>query len=432
MTKIIRSSISLSNNKLGSYLNKNRQSEMNITEVVKKIIKYVRKNGDKALTKFTKKFDSYNVDNFKVSDEEIKEAIKSCDSELSKSLKIAAKRIGDFHKLQMPSDFNFEDKDNVFLGVKWDPLDSVGLYVPGGKASYPSSVLMTAVPAKIAGVKNISMCVPAPKGELNSSVLLAAKIAGVKNIYKIGGAQAIAALAYGTETIRPVNKIFGPGNTWVAEAKRQVFGQVGIDMMAGPSEILVLADKKNNHKWIAADLLSQAEHDVAAQSILITDDIFFAKKVELEINNFLKILPRSDISKVSWNQNGLILVIKELRDAIDIINYVAPEHLELAIDKPEQYAKKIKNAGAIFMGRFVPEAIGDYVAGPNHVLPTSRTARFSSGLSTIDYMTRTSLIKCSKKSLKNIAPAAIKIAQSEGLYAHALSMSIRTNGLIDE
>ena len=332
----------------------------------------------------------------------------------------------------MPSDFNFEDKDNVFLGVKWDPLDSVGLYVPGGKASYPSSVLMTAVPAKIAGVKNISMCVPAPKGELNSSVLLAAKIAGVKNIYKIGGAQAIAALAYGTETIRPVNKIFGPGNTWVAEAKRQVFGQVGIDMMAGPSEILVLADKKNNHKWIAADLLSQAEHDVAAQSILITDDISFAKKVEIEINNFLKTMPRSDISKVSWNQNGLILVIKELRDAIDIINYVAPEHLELAIDKPEQYAKKIKNAGAIFMGRFVPEAIGDYVAGPNHVLPTSRTARFSSGLSTIDYMTRTSLIKCSKKSLKNIAPAAIKIAQSEGLYAHALSMSIRTNGLIDE
>ena len=289
---------------------------------------------------------------------------------------------------------------------------------------------MTAVPAKIAGVKNISMCVPAPKGILNSSVLLAAKISGVKNIYKIGGAQAIAALTFGTESISSVNKIFGPGNSWVAEAKRQVFGKVGIDMLAGPSEIMVLADNKNNSKWIAADLLSQAEHDVAAQSILITDDLAFA--CWKGINKLLNILPRSDISKVSWNENRLILVVKELKDSIDIINLVAPEHLELAVDGSEKYIKNIKNAGAIFMGRYVPEAIGDYIAGPNHVLPTSRTARFSSGLSTMDYMTRTSLVKCSKKSLKNISSAAIKIAESEGLYAHALSMSIRTNGSKNE
>ncbi len=432
MTKILKFSNKLFSAKLNKFINKDRQKSTNITEKVRKIILDVKNNGDKALAKYTKRFDENNIEDFKVSDAEMNDALKSCDNELARSLKIAAKRIGEFHKLQMPSDFNYKDKDEVFLGVKWNPLDSVGLYVPGGKASYPSSVLMTAVPAKIAGVKNISMCVPAPKGILNSSVLLAAKISGVKNIYKIGGAQAIAALTFGTESISSVNKIFGPGNSWVAEAKRQVFGKVGIDMLAGPSEIMVLADNKNNSKWIAADLLSQAEHDVAAQSILITDDLAFANNVERDINKLLNILPRSDISKVSWNENGLILVVKELKDSIDIINLVAPEHLELAVDGSEKYIKKIKNAGAIFMGRYVPEAIGDYIAGPNHVLPTSRTARFSSGLSTMDYMTRTSLVKCSKKSLKNISSAAIKIAESEGLYAHALSMSIRTNGSKNE
>jgi len=434
MTKIINLSNGLSEKKLKNILLKNRLSENNISDKVSEIILNVKNKGDKALGKYTKKYDKFNIINnvFKVSESEINLAIKNCSNNLKKALKVAAKRIGDFHKSQIPEDFKHKDKEGVYLGVKWTPLDSVGLYVPGGKASYPSSVLMTAMPAKIAGVNEISMCVPAPKGYLNASVLLAAKIAGVKNIYKIGGAQAIAALAFGTETIKPVNKIFGPGNAWVAEAKRQVFGKVGIDMLAGPSEIMVLADNKNNPKWIAADLLSQAEHDFAAQSILITNNLFFAKKVESEIKNLFKTLPRSEISRVSWNNNGLIILVKDWDQAIRIVNFVAPEHLELAIDKPESLLKKINNAGAIFMGRYVPEAIGDYIAGPNHVLPTSRTAKFSSGLSTVDFMKRTSLVKCSKKSLLNIAPSAIRIAESEGLYAHALSMQIRTNDLKNE
>lgn len=434
MTKIFNINGGMSNKKLNSFLFKNRLREKNISDKVSEIILNVKNKGDKALVKYTKKYDNYNINNnlLKVSESEINYAIKDCSSDLKKALKIAAKRIGDFHKLQTPEDFKHRDKEGVYLGVKWTPLDSVGLYVPGGKASYPSSVLMTAVPAKIAGVNEISMCVPSPKGYLNSSVLLAAKIAGVNNIYKIGGAQAIAALAFGTETITPVNKIFGPGNSWVAEAKRQVFGKVGIDMLAGPSEIMVLADKKNNPKWIAADLLSQAEHDFAAQSILITNDLNFAKKVEIEIKKLFKILPRSEISQVSWKENGLIIVVKDWKKAIEIINFVAPEHLELAIDKPESISKNVKNAGAIFMGRYVPEAIGDYIAGPNHVLPTSGTAKFSSGLSTVDFMKRTSLVKCNKKSLSSIAPSAIRISKSEGLFAHALSMQIRTKKFKNE
>ena len=434
MTKILNSNGDLSNKKLKNFLLKNRFKEENISGKVSEIIVNVKNQGNKALVRYTKKYDGYNINNnlLKVSESEINHAIKDCSKDLKKALKSAAKRISDFHKFQIPKDFIFKDKEGVYLGVKWTPLDSVGLYVPGGKASYPSSVLMTAIPAKIAGVNEISMCVPAPKGYLNDSVLLAAKIAGVKNIYKIGGAQAIAAFTFGTETIMPVNKIFGPGNSWVAEAKRQVFGKVGIDMLAGPSEIMVLADNKNNPKWIAADLLSQAEHDFAAQSILITNDLNFAKKVEIEIKILLITLPRSEISRVSWINNGLMVVVKDWKQATKIVNFVAPEHLEIAIDKPEKVLKNIKNAGAVFMGRYVPEAIGDYVAGPNHVLPTSRTAKFSSGLSTIDFMKRTSLVKCSKKSLLNIAPSAIRIAKSEGLYAHALSMQIRTNNLNNE
>jgi len=434
MSKIIYSDEDGFKKKLETYILKDRSIEEDIYEKVKQIIDNVKRTGDKALSDYTMKYDQFDlkITDIKVSQEEISNAVKDCDSDLIFALKKAAKRIRDFHDLQTPNNFNHKDKEGVVLGVKWNPLDSVGLYVPGGKASYPSSVLMTAIPAVVAGVSEISMCVPAPKGYLNSSILTAAEIAGVKNIYKIGGAQAIAAMAFGTDTIKPVNKIFGPGNLWVAEAKRQVFGKTGIDMLAGPSEIMVIADDKNNPIWIAFDLLSQAEHDFAAQSILLTDNAEFAKNVENEINKILKTIPRAKISTKSWNNNGLIIVLDDLKKSVDIVNLFAPEHIELAVDNPEELSEGIKNAGAIFLGRYSPEAIGDYVAGPNHVLPTSRTARFSSGLSTIDYMKKTSLIKCDEKSLINIAPSAIAIADSEGLHAHSMSMSLRTKFLKNE
>ena len=434
MSKIIYSDEDGFKKKLENFILKERSIEEDIYEKVKQIIENVKRAGDKALSDYTEKFDQFNlkISDIKVSQKEISKAIKECDSDLIIALKKAAKRIKDFHDSQTPNNFKYKDKEGVVLGVKWNPLDSVGLYVPGGKASYPSSVLMTAIPAVVAGVSEISMCVPAPKGYLSPSILAASEIAGVKNIYKIGGAQAIAAMAFGTETIKPVNKIFGPGNSWVAEAKRQVFGKTGIDMLAGPSEIMVIADDKNDPIWIANDLLSQAEHDFAAQSILLTDNIEFAKNVEIEINKMLKTLPRAIISTKSWNNNGLIIVLDDLKKSVDIVNLFSPEHIELAVENPEELSEGIKNAGAMFLGRYTPEAIGDYVAGPNHVLPTSRTARFSSGLSTIDYMKKTSLIKCDEKSLMSIAPTAITIANSEGLYAHSMSMSLRTKFLKNE
>jgi histidinol dehydrogenase len=313
----------------------------------------------------------------------------------------------------------------VKLGVRWLAVSDVGLYVPGGMASYPSSVLMNAIPAKVAGVERLVIVVPTPRGEINAAVMAAAQIAGVDEIYPIGGAQAVAALAYGTESIRPVHVIVGPGNAYVAEAKRQVFGVVGIDMVAGPSEILVVADAQNNPRWIAADLLSQAEHDKVAQAILITDSEAFAAQAMEAVDTILRTLPRTEIAGASWRDHGAVIVVPSLVDAVPLVNTLAPEHLELAVEQPEALAQQIRNAGAIFLGRYTPEAIGDYVAGPSHVLPTSRTARFSSALTVTDFMKRSSLIQCTAESLKQIAPAAETLANAEGLHAHALSVSVR-------
>ena len=419
---------------LNNFIYNNRRVGVDISEQVKNIVSNVEKNGDKAINELTLKYDNYNIaeEGILVSKNDISHAYDSCDKELISALEKAAERISAFHKLQTPKDITYIDESNVSLSSRWTALDSVGLYVPGGKASYPSSVIMTAIPAKIAKVPEIFMCVPSPNGYLNPAVLVAAKISGIENIYKIGGAQAIAAMAYGSKSVKSVNKIFGPGNAWVAEAKRQLFGKVGIDMVAGPSEILVIADDKSNPKWIAADLLSQAEHDADAQSILITDSLDFAKQVEVEINTLMKSLERTEIAKTSWNNNGMIIIVKNWDQSIEIANKIAPEHLEISMDNPEVISDKINNAGSIFLGRYVPEAIGDYIAGPNHVLPTARTARFSSGISTLDYMRRTSLIKCDLKSLSAIAPSAIKIAENEGLGAHALSMQIRIKNTKNE
>lgn len=341
------------------------------------------------------------------------------------ALKLAASRIRDYHERQLPKDHLYTDKTGTKLGWKWTAIERVGLYVPGGKAAYPSSVLMNAIPALVAGVKELVMVVPTPNGEVNPVVITAAKVAGIKEIYAIGGAQAIGALAYGTKTIKKVDKIVGPGNAFVAEAKRQVFGIVGIDMIAGPSEILVIADESANPKWIAADLLSQAEHDENARSILVTTSSILAKKVSEEIAATLKTLSRKKIAEASWKNNGQIILVKNLDEAAEIANRIAPEHLELMIKNPQALAKKITNAGALFIGHYTPEAIGDYIAGPSHVLPTSGTARFSSGLSVYDFLKRTSLIECSAKSYKAIAPSASSLAKEEGLTAHKLSVDIR-------
>lgn len=414
--------------KFNSFLSMRTESEASIAPVVSDIIKEVKAKGDLALLAYTEKFDKFpaTAENIKVSEKEIANALALCSPELVRSLKIAAKRIRDYSIRQMPTDLDYLDDTGTRLGHRWGAIDAVGLYVPGGLASYPSSVLMNAVPAKVAGVKRLAAVVPAPEGKLNPAVLAAAHIAGIDEIYKIGGAQAVAALAYGTATISPVDKIVGPGNAYVAEAKRQVFGKVGIDMIAGPSEILVIADNKNNPAWIAADLLSQAEHDATAQSILITDDSAFADKVVAEIARILKDLPRRDIAGKSWNDYGTIIIVKDWQEACEISNKIAPEHLELAFEKPEALMPLLRHAGAIFLGRHTPEAIGDYVAGPSHVLPTSRTARFSSGLSVFDFLKRTSIIGCSEKSLAEIAHYAETIAETEGLHAHKLSVSIRS------
>ena len=434
MKKILNFSSKNFSKILNSYILNNRNTNLDLSEKVKKIINSIIDEGDKALSELTFKYDNYNIEKegISVDEKDINNAYKECNKELVIALEKAAERISDFHEKQIPNNISYTDDNNVELVSRWTPLDSVGLYVPGGKASYPSSVIMTAIPAKIAKVPEVSMCVPSPKGYLNPSILVAAKICGVDNIYKIGGAQAVAAMAYGTNTIKRVNKIFGPGNAWVAEAKRQLFGKVGIDMVAGPSEILVISDDKSNPNWIATDLLSQAEHDTESQSILITDNIEFAIKVESAVDSLIESLDRKDIAKASWSKNGIIIVLESLEHSIEIVNKIAPEHLEISTDNPELIAEKINNAGSIFWGRFVPEAIGDYIAGPNHVLPTARTARFSSGISTLDYMRRTSLIKCDLEALTEIAPSAIKIAENEGLEAHALSMKIRMSDFKNE
>ncbi|TDI61176.1 MAG: histidinol dehydrogenase [Alphaproteobacteria bacterium] len=406
-----------------------RENDADVTADVITIIDDVRTNGDEALFRLTAQFDQCILDEttVRVRPEEILMAREQCDGDALDALSHAAKRIRSFHEKQMPDDLLYTDDTGMTLGYRWGPLESVGLYVPGGLAAYPSSVLMNAMPAIVAGVDRIAMVVPAPGGHLNPIILAAASTAGVGEIYKIGGAQAIAALAYGTESIAPVDKIVGPGNAWVAAAKRQVFGTVGIDMIAGPSEILVIADGDNDPSWIAADLLSQAEHDTAAQAILITDDADFADAVAAAVDAHLTTLPRAEIAAQSWANNGAIIIVNSLDDAAQLADRIAAEHVELAVEDPEGMAANIRHAGAIFLGRYTPEAIGDYIAGPNHVLPTARSARYASGLSVFDFIKRTSLIKGTAESLAALAPDAERLATLEGLDAHALSMSIRRN-----
>lgn len=394
------------------------------------IIADVRARGDDALIEYTARFDGLDLSaaELRLSASEIGAAAAECPAETRHALAFAAGRIEAFHQQQMPEDLDYTDASGVRLGARWGALAAAGLYVPGGTAAYPSSVLMNAIPAKVAGVARLVMTVPTPKGALNPAVMAAAEIAGLDEIYRIGGAQAIAALAYGSATIQPVDKIVGPGNEWVAEAKRQVFGTVGIDMIAGPSEILVVADGANEAEWIAADLLSQAEHDSAAQAILITDDGDFADAVAVAVEKTLATLPRRDIAGESWRAHGAIVVIGSLDEAPALADRIAPEHLELAVAEPEALFARITHAGAVFLGRHTPEAVGDYVAGPNHVLPTSGSARFSSGLSVYDFLKRTSFASCDAEGLAEIGPAARTLAEAEGLDAHALSLALRLKG----
>ena len=407
-------------------LAKREQAEA-VDSAVAAIIADVKARGDAAVLELTARFDRLQLDaaGLAISKAEVDAACAQVDAGQLAALRVAAERIEAFHARQRPLDDHFTDAAGVRLGLRWTPVDAVGLYVPGGTATYPSSVLMNAMPARVAGVGRIVMVVPTPDGRLNPLVLAAARLAGVTEIYRVGGAQAVAALAFGTATIAPVDKIVGPGNAWVAAAKRQVFGTVGIDSIAGPSEILVVADKANDPAWIAADLLSQAEHDTAAQSILITDDAAFADAVVAAVEVHLSRLPRTEIARTSWQDNGAVILVASLDEAAALINRVAPEHLELAVEDPDALAARVRHAGAIFLGRHTPEAIGDYVAGPNHVLPTARTARFSSGLGVHDFMKRTTLVGCDPASLAAIGPAAVTLARSEGLDAHALSVSIR-------
>ena len=399
----------------------------NYDDLVEDIITNVKENGDEALINLTYKFDNVKLEKATLffSDEEIRSSSKKILAKEKEALKLAASRIKKYHIKQLPKNKFWKDKEGVNLGFRWTPINSIGIYVPGGLASYPSSVLMNAIPAKVAGVRNITMVTPTPLGKINPLVLYAAKIAGVDKIVKIGGAQAIAALAYGTESIDAVDKIVGPGNSFVAAAKRKVFGQVGIDSVAGPSEVLIIADSDQNPSWIAADLLAQAEHDEKAKSILITDNITFAKAVELEVWKLLSNLKDNTVASNSWSENGKILVVNQLKDSINLANTIAAEHLQICIKEPELLLDKIVNAGAIFLGENTPEVFGDYILGSNHVLPTCRAARFSSPLSTIDFMKRTSISKISLGALKDLGYAAKILATSETLDAHAFSASLR-------
>ena len=407
-----------------------REVSEDVDQIVRDILERVRTEGDKAVLDYTAKFDRLQAESMAeltVSAAEIDAALAKVPQETLDALQLAHDRIHAHHARQMPKDDRYTDPIGVELGSLWTAVEAVGIYVPGGTASYPSSVLMNAVPAKVAGVERIVMVVPSPDGVLNPLVLAAARIAGVTEIYRIGGAQAVAALAYGTQTIAPVAKIVGPGNAFVAAAKRRVFGTVGIDMIAGPSEVLILADSGNNADWLAADLLAQAEHDTAAQSILITDSEDLANQVEAAVEAQLKTLPREDVARASWQDYGAIILVDDLEAAMPLANRIAPEHLELAVADPEALLKKVRNAGAVFLGHYTPEAIGDYVGGSNHVLPTARSARFSSGLSVLEFVKRTSILKCNADNLRQLGPAAIALGESEGLSAHARSVSIRLN-----
>lgn len=407
-----------------------REVSEDVDHIVRDILEDVRSRGDAAVLEYTKRFDRLDAPSvaaLRVSEEEIEAALKSVPQTTLDALELARERIHSHHARQMPKDDRYTDPLGVELGSRWTAIEAVGLYVPGGKASYPSSVLMNAVPAKVAGVERIVMVVPSPDGELNDQVLAAAKIAGVSEIYKIGGAQAVAALAFGTQTIAPVSKIVGPGNAFVAAAKRRVFGTVGIDMIAGPSEVLVVADADNDPDWLAADLLAQAEHDEVAQSILITDSEDLALQVEQAVERQLKVLPKAEIAGASWRDFGAVIVVEDLDKAMPLVNRIAAEHLELAVADPDAMLEKVRNAGAVFLGRYTPEAVGDYVGGSNHVLPTARSARFSSGLSVLDFVKRTSILKCNAENLRQIGPAAIALGEAEGLAGHARSVAIRLN-----
>ena len=408
-------------------LSSKREDSIDVDISVREIIGLVKEQGDQALIDYTKKFDRIELtpEKLRFTESELAEQILKVPEKERSALKLAAARIEDYHKRQIPNNAFWTDESGVELGWRWSPITAAGLYVPGGLASYPSSVLMNAIPAKVAGVSRLAITVPTPDDKINPLVLLAAQLSGVDEIYRVGGAQAIAALAYGTETIKPVDKITGPGNAFVAAAKRQVFGKVGIDMIAGPSEILVLADGTSRPDWIALDLLSQAEHDENAQSILITDSDDIVKSVRKKIEVNLKNLSRSEIARKSWNDNGAIIKVPDFDVAIELSNRIAPEHLELCVSDPEKLAKRITNAGAIFLGHWTPEAVGDYVTGPNHVLPTARSARFSSGLSVMDFLKRTTLAKLSRDALLKIGPSAVTLANSEGLECHGLSISER-------
>jgi histidinol dehydrogenase len=415
--------------KFRAFLDTKREASADVEHAVRAIIADVAARGDAALIELTRKFDRVDLGTIglRVTQAELDAATAACNAVALDALKLARDRIETYHRRQLPRDERFTDALGVELGHRWTAIEAVGLYVPGGTAAYPSSVLMNAVPAKVAGCPRIVMVVPAPDGKLNPLVLAAAKLAGVDEIYRVGGAQAIAALAYGTATIAPVAKIVGPGNAYVAAAKRLVFGRVGIDMIAGPSEVLIIADRDANPDWVAADLLAQAEHDTAAQSILITDDAVLADSVAQAVDGQLKTLPRGEVASASWRDFGAIILVGKLEDAVALTDAIAPEHLEIETHDPERLAARIRNAGAIFLGAHTPEAIGDYVAGSNHVLPTARSARFSSGLGVLDFMKRTSILRLDADALGKLGPAAIALGEAEGLDAHARSVAMRLN-----
>ena len=428
MVKILRENNQNFQENFKKILIKREMIDSSVDQVVENIIKKIKDDSDSGLLKLTQKYDNFKVSDVNqlfVRSEEIEKSKKMVDPKVLSSLKSAIKRIKDYHKRQIPKNDIFRDKHGILLGGLWNPIESVGLYVPGGTAAYPSSLIMNAVPAIVAGVRRIVITVPAINGILNPVILACASLLGIKEIYKIGGAQAVAALAIGTKKIKKVDKIVGPGNAYVATAKKKLFGIVGIDMIAGPSEILIIADKNNNPEHIAIDLLSQAEHDKLAQSILITDNENFANEVIDEIKTLLKKLDRKEIASESWNNYGVVIISKSIQSSISLANEIAPEHLELAIDNSTKYLDKIKNAGAVFLGKYTPEAIGDYIAGPNHVLPTDRTAKFSSGLNVLDFFKRTSIVSCNSENLKKIGKDAIILANQEGLQAHALSIECR-------
>ena len=412
-------------------LSAKREDSVDVHEVVSGIIHDVRSRGDAALIELTARFDRLELtaDSLAFSPEEIAAEVARVSAEDRAALTLAAGRIRAYHARQMPENMRWTDPDGATLGWRWTAVEAAGLYVPGGQASYPSSVLMNAIPARVAGVERLVVCVPTPDGVVNPLVILACQLAGVDEIYRIGGAQAIAALAYGTDTIARVDKITGPGNAYVAAAKRQVFGRVGIDMIAGPSEVLVIAEGDQNPEWLALDLLAQAEHDADAQSILISPDRALAQRVVAEVERLLPTLPRAAIAAASWRDYGTVIITRDLDEAAALSDRIAPEHLELCVEDPEALSNKVRHAGAIFLGGYTPEAVGDYVSGPNHVLPTARSARFSSGLSALDFLKRTTIAQLSPGALAAIGPAAVRLAASEGLDAHGLSVSARLRTL---